>query len=245
MEQDEIYEDTWKDKESEWLPYLKNDVLTTGFSYARYTLGLEELTVFGMKICLNLRSLANKHFKSLDDENDEPICTYNDEFMRHFVRQSIKGVRGAALNQFYKSSIPNEMFNIMSQELNINGKIFEILDKKFEYTNKHRKTIDNENDSQFDDYRDINQGKGNNYINDKLSKLPIHKKLQKLNLKDVMMDFDITSLYPSAMSDRKSVYLKIESGFTLKPHISKTFVNASNDQTFNQHGNDSAISETK
>ena len=34
MDHDEIYEDTWEDKENEWLPYLKNDVLSTAFSYA-------------------------------------------------------------------------------------------------------------------------------------------------------------------------------------------------------------------
>ena len=33
------------------------------------------------------------------------------------------------------------------------------------------------------------------------------------------MDFDSTSLYPSAMWDEKSVYLKIETGFALKPHM--------------------------
>ena len=36
MEHDEIYEDTWGEEEDEWLPYVKNDVLSTAFSYARY-----------------------------------------------------------------------------------------------------------------------------------------------------------------------------------------------------------------
>ena len=33
----EVYSDTWRDKKSEWLDYVKNDVLCTAFSYARYT----------------------------------------------------------------------------------------------------------------------------------------------------------------------------------------------------------------
>ena len=49
MDQDEIYEDTWEDKEHECLPYLKNDVLLTAFSYAKYSKSMEELTGFGMK----------------------------------------------------------------------------------------------------------------------------------------------------------------------------------------------------
>ena len=87
LEHDEIYEDTWEEKENEWLPYVKNDVLSTAFCYARYTMGMEELTGFGMKNSLTLPSLANKFFNSLRDEDDEPICTYNNEYMRHLVRK--------------------------------------------------------------------------------------------------------------------------------------------------------------
>ena len=60
---------------------------------------MAELTGFGMKNNLTLRPLANKYFISLGDENDEPIYTYDDELMRHIVRQSIKRGRCSALNQ--------------------------------------------------------------------------------------------------------------------------------------------------
>ena len=88
LEHDEIYEDTWEDKENECLPYLKNDVLSTAFSYGRYAKGMEKLTGFGMKNSLTLATLANKYFNSLGDENDEPIYTYNHENMRHFVSKA-------------------------------------------------------------------------------------------------------------------------------------------------------------
>ena len=132
-----MFEDNWEQKEHEWLSYLKNDVLSTAFSYARYSKGMEELTVFGMKNSLTLPSLANKYFNRIRDENDEDIYTYNDEYMRHFVRKSIKGGRCSALNQYYKSTVSDKMFNIISKEFNVNGNICEILDKYFEYTNKH------------------------------------------------------------------------------------------------------------
>ena len=32
LEHDEIFGDNWDEKENEWLPYLKNDVLSTAFS---------------------------------------------------------------------------------------------------------------------------------------------------------------------------------------------------------------------
>ena len=58
---------------------------------------------------------------------------------------------------------------------------------------------------------------------------------------DVMMDYDATSLYPSAMRDENSVYPKIEIGFAHKAYMNKTYVEAFNNETFNQDGNESAI----
>ena len=187
-----------------------------------------------MKNSLTLFCLANKYFNNLRDENDEPIYTYNDEFMRHFVRQSIKSGRCAASNQYYISKISDEVLNFISNQLDFKGNIREILDKYFEYSETDRKTIEDEYDSQFEDYRDINQEKTNKQINYKLIKLPIHEKIQKLNLNDVMMDFDATFLYPSAMWDVESVYPKIETGFAFKPQMNQTFVDAFNNQNCNK-----------
>ena len=183
------------------------------------------------------------------DESDEPIYTYNDDNLRHFVRQSIKGGRFSALNQCYKSNISKEKFNIISKELNIDDiddNVCEIIDKHFEYTNEQRKIIKVEYDSQFNDYRDHDEEERTEHINNELNKLPTHKKLQKLNHNDVMMDFDATFLYPSAMWDENSVYPKIESGFAFKPHMNNNvYVEAFNNQTFNQDGVESAILKIK
>ena len=46
---------------------------------------------FGIKNNLTLPCLGNKCLNSLRDENDEAIYIYNDEYMRYFVRQRIKG----------------------------------------------------------------------------------------------------------------------------------------------------------
>ena len=53
MNHDEVYLDIWRDKKSGWLDYVKNDVLCTAFSYARYTKAMAEITGFGMKDCLS------------------------------------------------------------------------------------------------------------------------------------------------------------------------------------------------
>ena len=164
LEHDKIYEDTWEEREDEWLPYVKKDVLSTAFCYVRYTMGMEEITGFGIKNSLTLPSLANKYFNSLRDENDEPIYIYTDPFMRNFVRKSIKGGRCNAFNQHYKCEISDEVFNIISKELNVNGNICEILEKYFKFLNKYEKQIAKELDSKYDDYRDIDQKKKKNML---------------------------------------------------------------------------------
>ena len=160
--------------------------------------------------------------------------------MRNFVRKSIKGGRCNAFNQHYKSEISDEVFNIISKELNVNGNVCDILEKYFEFLNKLEKEYAKEFDSKYDDYRDIDQ-KEKKYVNKKLNMLSIHKELSKLNSNKTQMDFDATSLYPSAMWDENSVYPKIETGFAFKPHMNDVYVEAFNIQTFNEDGDESAI----
>ena len=105
---------------------------------------MEELTRFDKKNSLTLPSSATKYFNSLRDENDEPIYNYNDEFMRQFVKQSKKGGRCGNFNQYYKSTITDEVFCNISKELDIIGYVCEFLKRYFKYTNKHRIVIKNE-----------------------------------------------------------------------------------------------------
>ena len=79
------------------------------------------------------------------------------------------------------------------------------------------------------------------YVKRKLNILPILKELSKLNLNKIQRNFDAKSLYPSAMWEKNSVYPKIETGFAFKPHMNKTYIEAFNNKTFNEDGDESAI----
>ena len=100
MNHDGIGCNNYKDKIDEWLPDVKNDVLCTAFSYAIYIKAMQEITGFSMKDCLSLTGLGLKYFNSLRTEEDEPIYTYNDKYLRHFVRQAASGGRVCPFNQF-------------------------------------------------------------------------------------------------------------------------------------------------
>ena len=89
---------------------------------------MEEITGFSMKDCLSAPGLGWKYFKSMRDENDEPIYTYNNEYMRWFVRQSIKGGRVCAFNQYYRSKICDEALKKISEELTLKGNVYDIVE---------------------------------------------------------------------------------------------------------------------
>ena len=71
--------------------------------------------------------------------------------------------------------------------------------------------------------------------------LSIHKDLSKLNSNKTQLDYDANSLYPSAMWDEKSVYPKIATGFDFKTDMNDVYVEAFNNQTFNEDGDESAL----
>ena len=79
-----------------------------------------------MKNSLTLPNLANRNIISLTYGNDEPICTYNDGYMRYFVMQSVKSDKDSAFNQYYKPIFSDEVFNFFSKDLDINGNICEL-----------------------------------------------------------------------------------------------------------------------
>ena len=120
MNHKDVDGDNYKDKIHEWLPYVKIDVLCTAFSYARYIKAMEELSGFSMKDCLSVPGLGLKYFNSLRKEEDEPIYTHNDKYMRWFVRQAAYGGRVCAFNQYYKSKQCDDILKIISQELCVN-----------------------------------------------------------------------------------------------------------------------------
>ena len=137
MDHNEVYGHNYEDKINEWLPYVKNDVLCTAFSYARYIKAMEEITGFSMKDCLSLPVLGWKYFNLLRTEEDEPIYTYDDKYMRWFVRQSIKGGRVCAFNQYYISPVYDDIKKVISKELCVKRNIYDIIKEYLRYKKKH------------------------------------------------------------------------------------------------------------
>ena len=231
---DEIDPNNYKDKKDIWLPYVKNDVLCTAYSYARYIKAMEEITGFSMKDCLSLPGLGWKYFNSLRTEEDERIYTYNDKYMRWFVRQSIKGGRVCAFNQYYKSKHCDDILKIINKELAVKGTVYDTIEAYMEYKNKHFKNFEKEYEDQFNDYRDEDVDKKEKYINEKLGELRLPKLLKRIELIHLLWDYDAVSLYPSAMSDEHSIYPRIETGYAYTRDMNYELVEKFNNGNFNQ-----------
>ena len=232
MNHDEKDGENYKDKINECLPYVKNDVLCTAFSYASYTKAMKELTGFGMKDCLSLPGLGLKLFTSLRTEEDEPIYTYNDKYMRWFVRQAAYGSRVCAFNLDYKSKSCDNISKSISEELNVTGNVYDIIEENINYRNKHFKTFEKEYESHFNDHRNENVEEKEKFINEKLGDFPIHQLIRQLKINELLWDFDCISLYPSAIWDKNSIYSKIESGFAFTRDMIDELVKNFNIQTF-------------
>ena len=100
---------------------------------------MEVLINFGMKNSLLLHSLAYKIFNSLGDTSDKALYTYTDTFMRNFARNANKGDKCNAFDQHYKAKLSDEVFNNISQDLDVEGNVCDIPDEYFQYVKKYEK----------------------------------------------------------------------------------------------------------
>ena len=193
---------------------------------------MEDITGFSMKDCLFLPCLGWKYFDSLKTEEDEPIYTYNDKYMRWFVRQSVKRGRVCAFNQYYKSKICDDISKIISEELDVKENVYYFLEVYLKYKNKHLKSSEIEYESKFNDYRNENIEEKEKYIYEKLCQLLIHQFTKQKKLGELLWDFDAVSLYPSAMWDKNGIYPRIETGYAITEDMNNELVDKFNTGNF-------------
>ena len=57
--------------------------------------------------------------------------------MKSFMRQSIKGGRVCAFNQYYKAEICADISRIISEVSNVEGNVYDIIEAYLNYKNKN------------------------------------------------------------------------------------------------------------
>ena len=108
-----------------WEPYFISDVLLLAFIFARHSMEVQKMSGFGIKDCLTEASLGWKCFGTYN--KDREFYTFNDKYVRNFIRKSIKGGRVAASKRYFESNQCEEILNTIKKHLKINGNEISIL----------------------------------------------------------------------------------------------------------------------
>ena len=112
--------------------------------------------------------------------------------------------------------------------------MYDSFEAYMKFENEYLKSVKEEYENKFNDYRDIDDEEMNNYINKKLGEIPLHKILQEKSLIDLIWDFDAVNLYASAISDEKSICPRIETGYGFTADMNDELVEKFQTQAFTQ-----------
>ena len=176
---------------------------------------MQKMTGFGNKDCLTEASLGWKCFGTYNKNRE--FYTFNDKYVRDFIRKSIKGGRVAALNRYFESNQCEEILNTTKKRLKIDdNEISNIIDKYLNHINTKREEYTLEFENGEKDHRKINKKELEKFLEKKLGELEISKELQKTNKDDLLVSYDFSSLYPSAQIDINSTWPKIETAYPFK-----------------------------
>ena len=216
-----------------WEPYLVSDVLCLPFIYARHSMEMQKMSGFGIKDCLTEASLGWKCFGTYN--KDREFYTFNDKYVRDFIRKSIKGGRVGAFNRYFESNQFDEIMSTIKKHLKINdNEISNIIDNYLRYINTKRDEFKLEFENGEKDYRKINKKELDNFLKNKLGNLEISKELQKINKDDLLVSYDFNSLYPSAQIDKNSTWPKIEASYPFKKYMNESICTLFNSGRWNE-----------
>ena len=216
-----------------WEPYLISDVLCLAFIYARHSMEMQKMSGFGIKDCLTEASLGWKCFGTYN--KDREFYTFNDKYVRNFIRKSIKGRRCGAFNRYFESNQFDEIMSTIKKHLKIkDNEISDIIDKYLKYINTKRDEFKLKFENGEKDYRKINKKELDEFLEKKLGELEISKDLQKINKDDLLVSYDFNSLYPSAQIDKNSTWPKIETAYPFKKHMNDAICTLFNSGKWNE-----------
>ena len=137
-------------------PYLISDVLCLAFIYARHSMEMQKMSGFGIKDCLTEASLGWKCFGTYN--KDREFYTFNNKYVRNFIRKSIKGGRVGAFNRYFESNQCEEILNTIKKHLKLfDNEISNIVDEYLKYINTKREEFKLKFENGEKDYRKINK----------------------------------------------------------------------------------------
>ena len=195
-----ITKENYLEKQSEWEPYLRLDVISLACVIAKYNKIMKDLCGQNMETNISSPSLTFKGWLK-DNIPKLEINSFTHPYTRWFIRKSIKGGRVSANINYFRSDILKDVGKILKRSSGLKtNSILELMEWYNEQTCEDKKQIADE--------------------------------LSKLSKDDILLDFDATSLYPSAMADKESEYPKGEPMLFEKSKHELKMLNLFNTQKF-------------
>ena len=117
---------------------------------------MQKMSGFVIKDCLTEASLGWKCFGTYN--KDREFYTFNDKYVRDFIRKSIKGGRIGAFVRYFESKQCEQILNTIKIHLKIkDNEISNIIDNYLKYINIKRNEYKLEFENGEKDYRNINK----------------------------------------------------------------------------------------
>ena len=193
---------------------------------------MQKMSGFGIKDCLTEASLGWKGFGT-NNKNKE-FYTFNNKYVRDFIRKSIKGGRVGAFNRYFETKQCEEILNIIKNHLKINNEISNIVDEYLKFINIKREEFKLKFENGEKDFRKINKKELDNFLEKQLGELNYSKDLQKISKDDLLVSYYFNSLYPSAQIDKNSTWPKIETSYPYKKYMSDAVCTLFNSGRWNE-----------
>ena len=228
MDHDGITRENYIDLIETWLPYAKNDILSLAACVTLYNRSMKELIGQTMASSLTSSAITFKGFVSqTQEEGGEKIHSHIDPWTRKYIRRAVKGGRVSANIEKFLSKLLPTLKEKIQQLLNTDEtcmvKLMQLY-KPFliEKLQNHFNTKETSMGKLLELYSRL----------DDETKDKISVELKDFNKDDLLMAFDATSLYPSAMFDSESEYPRCETAYHIKEHEKPIVLNLFNNQQF-------------
>jgi hypothetical protein len=213
MDHDNITRENFMERRGEWEPYLKLDVISLACCIAKHNKQQMSLIGQDMQSCISSPQASRKGwFASLDFE----LYVHTDEYVRWFVRDSIKGGRVFATIKKFVSPLWKRIEEILRRHSG--GKYLGIPALMSWYSKQIDENIINK--KEYDKLPDVIK-----QIREEINNLPQTDD-------DFMIPFDGTSLYPSSMWDKNSEFPDVSSARPFKCSEEKHMLQLFNEQQF-------------
>ena len=213
----------YKEHENIWKPYLIDDVLGLAVVVAKHGNKIQKLTGVSFKNSLTESSLAWSTLGRYIRESGKPFYRPKNKYVRDFIHKTVHGGRVVALNRKFVSTSFSQIVNILRKYFGKEHEISTLFEIYFRQIDRVEKYYTKKYENKFDDYRKINKQHFENYIEKKLSSLPISKELNKIDKSDLLVSSDYNSLYPSAMAHISSMWPAIETAKPINPEDSEVY----------------------